>query len=298
MQPASGPATGRLPAADVNSPVRVEAHRTGPRLTSDFSGWDGLPALASQAGAAIELIRRDWKAEGLRAKGDGSPVTDADTAAETIILEGLARLSPDVPVVAEESVCAGRCPDILGAGFFLVDPLDGTREFVGGRSEFTVNIALVREGTPVLGIVYAPALSRMYLGAPGLGAWEGEVSPGDVPAAGAFRQIAARVPGPALTVLASRYHCDEATNSYLRPLPVGERREIGSSLKFCLLAAGEADLYPRFAPTMEWDTAAGQAILQAAGGDVTAPDGGGLKYGKLAEGFRNGAFVARGRGPE
>jgi 3'(2'), 5'-bisphosphate nucleotidase len=176
-----------------------------------------------------------------------------------------------------------------------VDPLDGTREFLGPSGEFTVNIALVESGRPVCGVVYAPALGRIWRGSLRGGAAVASLPPGADPAAADWRPIRAR-PRPAAdwTALASRSHLDAETQGFLAGLPIGEYRGIGSSLKFCLLAEGMADVYPRFGPTMEWDTAAGQAVLESAGGRVETPSGGDFTYGKAAHGFRNGAFVAWG----
>jgi 3'(2'), 5'-bisphosphate nucleotidase len=246
---------------------------------------------AQRAGGAIMAVYATDFA--VRDKADASPVTVADEAAEKIILEGLASLAPDVPVVAEESVAAGRVP-VIAERFFLVDPLDGTKEFVARRDEFTVNIALVESGEPVLGVVFAPARGELYWGdvrARRAGRIEAD-SDGTMPSLGSA--IAARVAPPrGLVVVASRSHRSPETDAFLSNYPVGEFRSIGSSLKFCLVAAGQADLYPRIGPTMEWDTAAGQAVLMAAGGRVTTPEGEPFRYGK--PGFRNGNFVARGR---
>jgi 3'(2'), 5'-bisphosphate nucleotidase len=238
----------------------------------------GLCSLARQAGGAIMAIyATDFDA---RVKPDHSPVTDADETAERIILEGLARLAPEIPVVAEESAAAGRLPANLGTRFWLVDPLDGTREFLARNGEFTVNIALIEHGAPTLGVVYAPAIDALY--------W----SDGSA-AYRANTRIGVRRPAPdGLVVLASRSHRTAETDAFIATLRVKRFVEAGSSLKFCLLAAGEGDIYPRHGPTMEWDTAAGDAVLRAAGGTVTTLDGVPLRYGK--PGFRNPAFVAKG----
>jgi 3'(2'),5'-bisphosphate nucleotidase len=212
-------------------------------------------------------------------KGDASPVTQADQKAEEVILAGLAEIAPDIPVVAEESVAAGRIPDVKER-FFLVDPLDGTKEFISRNGEFTVNIALIEHGVPVLGLVYAPAIGRLFGGARGAGAWLED--------AHGRRSIACRpVPAEGLTVVASRSHGDEtALDAFLAGRKVASRTNAGSSLKLCLVAAGEADLYPRLGRTMEWDIAAGDAVLRAAGGKVTVvADGQPLRYGK--PGFDN-----------
>jgi 3'(2'), 5'-bisphosphate nucleotidase len=222
-------------------------------------------------------------------KGDDSPVTQADQKAEAVILAGLKEIAPSIPVVAEEEVAAGRVPDVSDR-FFLVDPLDGTKEFISRNGEFTVNIALIEQGRPVLGLVYAPAVGakgRLFTGAAGLGAWLEDAE--------GRRAIRCRaVPAEGLTVVASRSHGDEtALDAFLNGRKVASRTNAGSSLKLCLVAAGEADLYPRLGRTMEWDIAAGDAVLRAAGGRVTVvADGTDLRYGK--PGFDNPHFAAQG----
>lgn len=214
-------------------------------------------------------------------KADGSPVTKADEAAERIIISGLANHAPNIDVVSEENDDSHRLS--VPAIFFLVDPLDGTKEFLkcDGKGAFTVNIALIENKEPTIGIVYAPALGRMFFGSKGNGAFEGKKS------------ICARreVAGNAVAV-ASQSHRDVKTDKWLCEHDIDETISIGSSLKFGLLANGEADFYPRFSPTMEWDTAAGDAILRAAGGMVSNPDGSPFMYGKA--GYKNGAFIATG----
>ncbi|HEV7266661.1 MAG TPA: 3'(2'),5'-bisphosphate nucleotidase CysQ [Falsiroseomonas sp.] len=250
-----------------------------------------LVAIAAEAGARIVEVRQ--RPHAVEAKADGSPLTEADLAAEAVIAAGLAAVVPAIPVVSEEDTARVAPPE--GATFLLVDPLDGTREFLGPTGEFTVNIALIEAGRPVCGVVYAPALGRIWQGAAGLGAQAGALPAGGDPSAIAWRPIRARPrPAAALVAVASRSHLDPQTEAFLAALPVGERRSIGSSLKFCLVAEGEADVYPRLAPTMEWDTAAGQAVLEAAGGRVTTPEGAPFRYGKAGAGFRNGPFVAWG----
>jgi 3'(2'), 5'-bisphosphate nucleotidase len=221
----------------------------------------------------------------VRGKDDASPVTEADERAEAVIVSALHALTPEVPIVAEEAVAAGRTPDV-GERFWLVDPLDGTKEFISRNGEFTVNIALVEHGTPVLGVVYAPALGRMFAGAVG-----GDVFVED---AQGRRSIRCRtVPGEGLTVVASRSHGDAAAlDAFLGGRKVASLKNAGSSLKLCLVAAGEADLYPRLGRTMEWDIAAGHAVLAAAGGGVTDLSGTPMRYGK--PGFDNPHFVASG----
>jgi 3'(2'), 5'-bisphosphate nucleotidase len=240
-------------------------------------------------GAIMAVYATDFS---VRGKADESPVTAADEAAEKIILADLAMIAPGVPVIAEESVAAGRIPRIAER-FFLVDPLDGTREFVSHRDEFTVNVALIENGEPVLGVVFAPARRELYWGDVKAGkAGHIDADPdGTMPSMG--NAIRARQPSAGgLTVVASRSHRTPETDAFLANYPVVEFRSIGSSLKFCLVAAGEADLYPRLGTTMEWDTAAGHAVLQAAGGRVTGLAGEPFRYGK--PGFRNGNFLAQG----
>ena len=253
-----------------------------------------LIGLAHEAGRAVMAVySQDFDH---RVKDDSSPVTDADVEAEAIILAGLKRIAPDVPVIAEEAA-AGGAESITGEKFFLVDPLDGTREFLSRNGEFTINIALVEHGEPVAGVVYAPALGRLFWGERGNGAAEGRISPDGDPEAVGWRAIHVRPRPPhGLKVVASRSHRDARTDSWLSTIDVGELVSAGSSLKFCLLAAGEADLYPRFGRTMEWDTAAGHAVLAAAGGRVSTEDGLPLTYGKIARGFDNPGFIASGGG--
>jgi 3'(2'), 5'-bisphosphate nucleotidase len=255
---------------------------------------DRLLPIAAEAGARIVAIRA--RPHDVTAKADGSPLTEADLAAEALIDAGLRLAAPGIAVVSEEA--AERLAPPPGAPFLLVDPLDGTREFLGPSGEFTVNIALIEAGRPVAGVVYAPALGRIWRGARGLGAAHAALPAGADPAAIAWAPIAARPrPAAAWTAVASRSHLDAETSAFLAGLPVAEHRAIGSSLKFCLVAEGAADVYPRFGPTMEWDTAAGQAVLEAAGGSVTTPQGAPFGYGKAASGFRNGPFIAWGKPP-
>lgn len=233
-------------------------------------------------------------------KADQSPVTAADRQSEEIILAGLARIAPGVPVIAEEEVAAGRIPDIAGP-FFLVDPLDGTRGFIKGKPEFTINIGLVESRVPVFGLLYAPALADFYVTLAADEAVNARLEPGAsvrVLADCGLRPLRTRVPDPhALMALTSQSHLNRATESFLAGYNVVERRALASSLKFGLLAKGEADIYPRASPTCEWDTAAGHAVLVAAGGTVTAIGGAPLLYGNADRGFENPDFVAWGRGP-
>jgi 3'(2'), 5'-bisphosphate nucleotidase len=245
-----------------------------------------LRDLAIRAGDAI-LAVYDRDDCGVSFKADSSPVTEADLAADGVICAGLAEAYPGIPVVTEERAETHAPAD--AAAHFLVDPLDGTKEFLMRRGEFTVNIALIEDGRSVAGIVLAPALGRLFRTAPGGGAVE-ETAPFD--AGRAPRRIAVATPDPqALRVVASKSHRDAATDSYIARYPAASFKSAGSSLKFCLLAAGEADLYPRLGPTMEWDTAAGQAVLEAAGGRVLRlDDGAPLRYGQAER--RNPFFVA------
>lgn len=250
-----------------------------------------LVDLAHQAG--IEIIRIYSTNPESREKPDESPVTDADIAAEEIILAGLRELDPSTPVIAEEAVSAGSVPK-AAARFYLVDPLDGTREFISRNGEFTVNIALIEDARPVAGVVYAPAIGRMFCG-DSHGGFAGKLATDGDPAACAWEPIAVRpLPDSGAKVVASRSHRDDETNAWIAERRVSDIVSAGSSLKFCLVAAGEADLYPRFGRTMEWDTAAGHAVLAAAGGRVDTVDGTPLLYGKEDRGFANPGFVATG----
>jgi 3'(2'), 5'-bisphosphate nucleotidase len=253
-----------------------------------------LVAIAVKAGAAIlQVYARDDHAA--RDKADGSPVTEADAMAEAIILEQLARVAPGIPVVAEEAAAEGRIPE-TAERFFLVDPLDGTKEFLTRNGDFTVNIALIENGRPVTGVVYAPAHGEIYAGEAGAGARRAEVVDGLV---GSWRPIEVRsAPDAGLEVVASRSHMSPETSAFIGRFKVAELVPAGSSLKFCRVAAGGADLYPRLGRTMEWDTAAGDAVLRAAGGSVRCMDGQPLQYGKRNQAddvdFANPWFVASG----
>jgi 3'(2'), 5'-bisphosphate nucleotidase len=250
-------------------------------LSVDYAALvDQLAETAREAGAAIlEVVQRGFEVE---SKHDTSPVTEADRAAELIILAALARAAPGIPVIAEEEVAAGRIP-AHDDTYFLVDPLDGTKEFIRGGDDYTVNIGLIEQGIPKLGVVFAPATGRLHGGCVGDGAWLDE-GQGRV-------QIATRPRGELTTAVASKSHLNQATIDYLEAA-VGNCGyvSVGSSLKFCIVAEGKADIYPRAAPTSEWDTAAGHAVLLSAGGLVDGPDGEALAYGKRA--FLNRAFVA------
>jgi 3'(2'),5'-bisphosphate nucleotidase len=248
-----------------------------------------IAALAEEAGRATMAIYAGE--QGVRVKSDGSPVTAADLASEAIIAAGLSRLAPDIPAISEEAAAQGRIPAVAER-FFLVDPLDGTKEFIARNGEFTVNIALIEAGVPTLGVICAPALGRLYAGAAGLGAWRRD---GDGPR----RPIATRAAPERLVVVGSRSHAGPETHAWLARLAVERFTPAGSSLKFCLVASGEADLYPRVGRTMAWDTAAGEAILRAAGGCVTGLDGAPFDYRAICAATRpetceNAAFVAWG----
>ncbi|GMG83392.1 3'(2'),5'-bisphosphate nucleotidase CysQ [Paralimibaculum aggregatum] len=246
--------------------------------------------LSLAAGAAILEVYGRAEMD-VAAKADASPVTEADLAADRIIAGGLAEAFPEIPAVTEEQAASHRA--VAGA-FFLVDPLDGTKEFVRRGGDFTVNIALIEGGRPVAGVVYAPAKGRLFLGIAGRATEETVEAGAVVP--GSSRAVAVAAPDPAgLRVVASKSHRDAATDAYIARYPVADFVSAGSSLKFCLVAAGEADLYPRLGRTMEWDTAAGHAVLAAAGGRVVrfadhAPFG----YGK--PGYENGFFIAHAPG--
>jgi 3'(2'),5'-bisphosphate nucleotidase len=251
-----------------------------------------LAVMIDAALAAGDEIERIY-AEGCAAeeKLDGSPVTIADRHAELIILERLSRAYPDVPVLAEEEASAGRIPE-LGERFFCVDPLDGTKGFVARTGEFTVNIALIENGEPVAGVIYAPEPRLLFYGSRGGGAFRASHKHEAEPI-----RVRAR-PVSGLTGIGSRNHAAPGTAERNTRFGVTEYLPSGSSLKFCRLAEGAADVYPRYGRTMEWDTAAGQAILEAAGGRVMALDGdteaGALRYGKGEDGFANPNFIAWG----
>jgi 3'(2'), 5'-bisphosphate nucleotidase len=253
-----------------------------------------LAGIAWQAG---EILLRHYATEETKArrKEDHSPVTDADEEAETFILAELRRHEPQVSVIAEEEVARGRVTEI-DRHFYLVDPLDGTKEFLSRNGEFTVNIGEIVDGRAVRGVVFAPAKGRLFLGEGGSGAFDLSTEPGAPPDFIHLRPVEARrPPADGLVAVASRSHRDARTDEYLARYPVREFVSAGSSLKFCLVAAGEADIYPRLGRTMEWDTAAGHAVLSAAGGSVTTIDGRPFIYGKTEEKFANPFFVARGR---
>lgn len=260
--------------------------------TSDARLAESLTGVALRACAAILGI--DFRDAGMRQKADASPVTLADEAAQATILDGLRAILPDVPIASEEAACQwqGKTPD----EFLLVDPLDGTAEFIAGRREYTVNIALVRAGIPAVGVVAAPALGLIWRGATDHGAERLSFSPEDT--AGGTRDALAihTRPWPAGERIAaiSRSHYDAASAAFLARIAPVRPVEYGSALKFCRLAEGSVDVYPRLAPTCEWDVAAGHAVVVAAGGVLTAPDGAPLRFGRLREDFRIPGFVAWG----
>ncbi len=251
-----------------------------------------LNAIMLRAGA--EILRIYAGDIAVTQKQDSSPVTEADARAEAIILEGLRQIAPDIPVVAEEETAAGRIPE-TARRFFLVDPLDGTKEFISKNGEFTVNIALIEDGAPVLGAVYAPALGQLYWGGRD-GAFMADIKDGFPGLARPIRVRAAPIDG--VIAVGSRSHGGPETEAYLEDFKVAGFEPAGSSLKFCLVARGDADIYPRMGRTMEWDTAAGDAVLRAAGGRVETLDGRPLAYGKRNQSgdvdFANPYFVAFG----
>ncbi|MGD9668419.1 MAG: 3'(2'),5'-bisphosphate nucleotidase CysQ [Hyphomicrobiaceae bacterium] len=250
-----------------------------------------LELIACDAGRLIAEIRA--KGIDVMAKGDGSPVTEADARAEALIIERLEQAWPGIPIVAEELASSEGSPEGIGGRFFLVDPLDGTKEFIKGTPDYTVNIALVDGGRPVAGVVMAPGRAEIYSGC------DGRAHMAEVPGKGAPIErydIRVRVPGETWTAVVSVSHMTEATRQFLDPLPLCERVSVGSSLKFCLLACGKADIYPRLGRTMQWDTAAGDAVLRAAGGSTVTRSGEELRYGPRAglpeNRFENPEFIA------
>jgi 3'(2'), 5'-bisphosphate nucleotidase len=246
-----------------------------------------IDAMTAMSLAAADAIRRLHGRASVRIKADGSPVTAADEAAETVIRDGLAHLAPALPVISEEQAERVK-PAITSTSFILVDPLDGTREYIAGRDEYTINIAVVSDGAPILGIITAPDLGLIWRGVAGRGAERLEFSSQKTSPPQAIHTRPC--PKDDLLVMVSRSHLNARTETFLEGLPQARRIPCGSSLKFCRLAEGAADLYPRLGPTRDWDVAAGHAILAAAGGSVVAPDGTPLIYGSPA--LRIPAFVA------
>jgi len=260
-------------------------------MTSPTPSADMLVLLHLAREAAREIMSIYASDFAVRDKADLSPVTEADEKAERVILAGLRESFPDVPVVAEEQAAAGIIP-VTAEDFFLVDPLDGTKEFLSRNGEFTVNIARIRNGKPAMGVVYAPATRALYWGEAGVAA-HSEFAIDDRIEAASWRPCHVRpAPASGLTVIASRSHRDAETEAFLTTIKVAKLISAGSSLKFCKVACGAADLYPRFGRTMEWDTAAGQAVLEAAGGKVVDASGAPLLYGKRQRGFDNPGFIA------
>ncbi len=253
-----------------------------------------LPAVLTAGAIEMRYYRAGVAVE---TKADESPVTAADREAEAVLVAAIAAAAPGVPIVAEEAVASGQMP-VLGTEFFLVDPLDGTREFIAQRGEFTVNVALIRNGAPIFGIVYAPARDELYVTlAPDIAAMariaprEGNIALDEI----GLRTIHTRAPEPtALAALVSRSHSTPETEDFLSRFDIAARCDAGSSLKFCVIARGDADIYPRLSRTMAWDTAAGHAVLAAAGGNVTTLDGQPLRYGNTAAALANPSFVAWG----
>ncbi|WP_298672986.1 3'(2'),5'-bisphosphate nucleotidase CysQ [uncultured Sphingomonas sp.] len=263
--------------------------------TANVDGLDRaalMDALVALAEAGGDIVWRHFlDGADVTIKPDESPVTAADHAAEAAILAGLMEVAPHIPVVAEEAAAAGRIPAVDGA-FFLVDPLDGTKEFIRRGDDFTVNIGLIEQGAPTMGVVYAPARKALYWGDAASGvARRAERTP--FAARGAESEIAVRPIHTPPCAVASRSHADPATAAWLDAGGICDCVSVGSSLKFVLVASGEADVYPRTGPTMEWDTAAGDAVLRAAGGRTLDPDNRPFRYGK--PGFRNSGFIACGR---
>lgn len=260
-------------------------------MSHSIDGFQEILQLALRTGPDILAVyASDFKPT---TKSDSSPVTEADRRAEAIILAGLASLAPSIPVIAEEEVAEGRMPE-AGTLFFLVDPLDGTKEFLARNGEFTVNIALVKDGVPVVGVVYAPALGKIYAG-DASGAYKGLVHNHELTS---LDKIAVRPSGEVISAVGSRSHGSSETERWLERFPGATFVSAGSSLKFCLVADGVADVYPRLGRTMEWDTAAGDAVLRAAGGQVVTLEGRPLRYGKRVQehdsSYANPHFVAFG----
>lgn len=245
--------------------------------SSDEACADLLEPLTALAASAARAVLHESGERTARMKTDGSPVTAADKAAEAVILEGLGRVAPRVPVVSEEGFDQREAVPAEGA-VILVDPLDGTRDFIAGRDEYTINIAFMADGRPMLGVIAAPALGLLWRGLAGRGAERLEVA-ADGTIAGSRPIHSRRPPAGDLVVMVSRSHLDTRTRAYVDSLPHVQLLASGSALKFCRIAEGAADHYPRLAPTRDWDVAAGHAILRAAGGTVVAPDGSPIVYG-------------------
>jgi 3'(2'), 5'-bisphosphate nucleotidase len=266
--------------------------RSRPAIDGDRAAAliDPLTDLVIRAGAAILAVNR--AAMKIDGKADGSPVTEADLAADRIIGEGLAQLVPEVPVLSEECVDLAQPP--YRGSFFLIDPLDGTKEFVAGRDEFTVNLALVTNGTPLLGIIGAPALGLIWRGLVGRGAERLTIGEESMRAAEPIHTRALPPRGTSWIVAVSRSHGDKRTEAFIEARPGAIRQELGSAVKFGRVAEGGADIYPRLAPTSEWDVAAGHAVVTAAGGRITDAKGKDLRFGEGRDGFIVPEFIAWG----
>jgi len=247
-----------------------------------------LEATLAAGDVVMDVFHSDFEVYG---KADQSPVTEADRRGEDVITKALLEMAPDIPVVGEEAKSEGTCPDISGGIFWLVDPLDGTKEFIKKGTDFTVNIGLIKNGHPVMGVVLAPAMKKIYWGIVDEGAWSANIENGALKNQQPIRTRTSDT--HALTIVASKSHRSAELEAYLRHFPDAENISIGSSLKLCLLATGEADLYPRLGPTCEWDTAAAHAVLLAAGGTVETPDGTPLTYGKDLKTFLNPWFLCK-----
>ncbi|SDT02032.1 3'(2'),5'-bisphosphate nucleotidase CysQ family protein [Bradyrhizobium canariense] len=269
-----------------------EARLSVPIIERDSAAalMEPLTDLVVRAGAAILAV--DRLAMKIDGKQDGSPVTEADLAADRIIGEGLAWLVPAVPAISEERVHLAKPP--YRGSFFLIDPLDGTKEYVAGRDEFTVNLALVTNGTPLLGIIGAPALGLIWRGLVGQGAERLTITDSSRRAAVAIHTRRAPAPAAPWIAAVSRSHGDARTEAFIASRPGATRLALGSAVKFGRLAEGSADIYPRLAPTSEWDIAAGHAIVTAAGGKITGEQGGELKFGLGREDFIVPEFIAWG----
>lgn len=269
-------------------------HRTPPTVSpkdrDELAHLFGDLVVSAGALAMDVLARPDVES---RLKDDKSPVTEADERVEEYLMAALARDLPGVPIIAEEAAARGESVT-HGEAFLLIDPIDGTREFLKRSPEFTVNLALIVGGAPVAGAISAPAGAKVWFG--GGDSFMADAAPGGaLPASQAWRRLRTRKPPVAgMTALLSKSHLDARTEAFVARLPIVERLSVGSSLKFCAVAEGRADVYPRFGPTMEWDTAAGDAILRAAGGVVLDPSGAPLRYNKSREKYLNGPFIAWG----
>lgn len=266
---------------------------SNPKLPLDPRALDELTTLVSKAAAVVKRFQGGTVDR--RLKSDRSPVTAADEASQAVILDGLGKILPGVPVVSEEADKPDRT-SALPSLFLLVDPLDGTREFIAGRDEFTVNVAIVADGVPAWGLIAAPLLDQVWRGGAGFGAERLDLEAGADVTASRYRSAirTRRMPECDMVIAVSRSHLDTQTQLFIKRFPAVKSVALGSSLKFCRIAEGSVDLYPRLAPTCEWDIAAGHAIVSGAGGAVVEPAGGALVYGQCARDFHVPAFVALG----